>query len=99
MIPKVDTLKWKQGVPTSIIEGSLTPHQEALGLLTSFTTGSIRMRGDVVQLLPTVQGNKSIGNSSQEIPWYSPKRRKVDGSAIHSKKAKIAKKGTQKAFS
>ena len=91
-IPKIDTLKWKQGIPTPIIEGSLTPNQEAFGLLTSFATGSIRMRGDVVQHLPTVQGDKSIGDSLQEIPWYSPKKRKVDGSAIHSKKTKITKK-------
>ena len=96
LIQKVDTLKWKQGIPTPIIEGSLILNQEAFGLLTGFTTGSIRMRDDVVQHLPTVQGNKSIGDRLQEILWHSPKRRKYDGSAIHSKKAKIAKKEPEK---
>ena len=95
-IPKVDTIKWKQGVPTPINEGSLTPNQEALGLLTGFTSGSVRMKGDIVQHLSIVQGNKSIGDSLQEIPWYSPKRKKTDGSVIHSKKAKIAKKEGKK---
>ena len=78
------------------MEGSLTPNQEAFGLLISFATGSVRMRGDVVQHLPTLQGNKSIGDSLWEIPWYSPKRRKVDGSVIHSKEAKITKKEPKK---
>ena len=78
------------------MEGSLTPNQEAFGLLTGFTPGSVRMRGDVVQHLPIVQGNKSIGESLWEIPWYFPKGRKVDGSAIYSKKAKIAKKEPKK---
>ena len=72
LIPKVDTLKWKQGIPTLILEGSLTPNQEAFGLLAGFMTGSIRMRSDAVQHLPIVQGNKSIGDTLQEIPWYPP---------------------------
>ena len=92
LIPRVDAFKWKQGVPTPIIEGSLTLNQEAFGLLAGFATGSIRMRGDVVQHLPTVQGNKSIGDNLQEIPWYFPKGRKVDGSAIHTRKQKSLKR-------
>ena len=95
-ILKVDIQNWKQGVPTPINEGSLTPNHEAFGLLTGFAAGSIRMKGDIVQHLPVVQGNKTISDSLQEIPWYSPKRKKTDGSVIHSKKAKIAKKEQKK---
>ena len=54
------------------------------------------MKGDIVQHLPIVQGNKTISDSLQEIPWYSPKRKKTDSSVIHSKKAKIAKKEPKK---
>ena len=51
------------------------------------------MEGDVGQHLLIVQGNKSIGEMLNKVPWFSPilKRKKTDGSAICSKKAKIAK--------
>ena len=50
------------------------------------------MDGDVVQHLPITQGNKSIGSTLSELPWFTPKTKKTDGSIIHSEKAKIAKK-------
>ena len=32
---------WRVGVPTPLNEGSLTPNQEAIGLLAGFASGSI----------------------------------------------------------
>ena len=96
-IPKVESPKWKAGVPTPTNDGVLTPNQEALNLLTGFATGSIRMKDDVVQHLPAVQGNTSIGESLQELPWYSPNQtKKIDGSVNCSKKAKLVEKKPKK---
>ena len=67
-ISKLDTLTWKKGVPTPINEGTLSLNQEALGLLASFASGNVWMQGDVVQHLPAIQGNSTIGESIQELP-------------------------------
>ena len=81
-----------------INEGSLTPNQEAIGLLAGFASGSVQMEGDVVKHLSIVKGKQSIGENLQELPWYIPglKRKKIDGSTIQCKKAKIAKKDPKK---
>ena len=75
-------------------EGTLSLNQEAFSLLAGFASGNVRMVGDVVQHLPIVQGNKSISEKLSEVLWYSPtsKRKRTDGSAICTKKVKIAKK-------
>ena len=49
------------------------------------------MDGDVMQHLPITQGNKSIGSTLSELLWLTTSTKKMDGSLIHSKKAKIAK--------
>ena len=87
-ILSVSSSQWQEGVLTPIRKGSLTTNQEALSLLAGFASRSIRMDGD----LPITQGNKSIGSTLSELPWFTPKTKKTDGSIIHSKKAKIAKK-------
>ena len=71
-IPKTASLGWKTGVQTPLSEGFLTPNQEAIGLLAGFASGSIPMEGDVVQHLPAVKGNQTIGDNLQELPWYIP---------------------------
>ena len=83
-IPNLDTREWKKGVPTPINEGTLSPNQEALGLLAGFASGNVRMQGDVVQHPPVVQGNSTIGDSLQELPWSepSPEKKRTDGSVI-----------------
>ena len=71
--PEVEFSKMeKKGVPTPINEGTLTPNQEAFGLLVGFASGSVCMEGDVVQHLPIVQGNKTFGDSLGELPWFNP---------------------------
>ena len=56
------------------------------------------MEGDVVQHLPTIKGSQTIEDNLQELPSYtsSLKKKKIDGSAIRSKKAKIANKEPKK---
>ena len=51
------------------------------------------MEGDVVQHLPAVKGNQTIGDNLQELPWYTPNpnKKKIDCSAIQSKNTKIMK--------
>ena len=82
---KLKSPKFKMGVPTPIKEGKLTPNSEALTLLSGFADGSIQMKDDEVQHLP------SISQSLNTI-WETPKRKNVDGTAIRTKKAKIAQK-------
>ena len=82
---KLKSPKFKIGVPTPIKEGKLTPNSEALTLLSGFADGSIQIKDDGVQHLP------SISQSLNTI-WETPKRRNVDGTAIRTKKAKIAQK-------
>ena len=79
-------LCWQEGVPSPIRKGVLTPNPEALSLLAGFASGSVKMDRDVVQHLPITQGNKSIGSTLSELPWYTPDTKKMDG--IRSKKAK-----------
>ena len=80
-------------MPTPILDGTVTPNQEALDLLSGFALGSVKMDGDIVQHLPVVQGNQSTGESLSELPWYLPESvKKTDGSAIRSRKAILAVK-------
>ena len=82
---KLKSPKFKMGVPTPIKEGKLTPNSEALTLLSGFADGSIQIKDDKVQHLP------SISQSLNTI-WETPKRKNVDGTVIRTKKAKIAQK-------
>ena len=77
---KLKSPKFKKGVPTPIKEGKFTPNSEALTLLSGFADGSIQMKDDEVQHLP------SISQSLNTI-WETPKRKNVDG-----KKTKTAQK-------
>ena len=87
------TLKWVKGAPTPIQEGQLTPNSEALNLLTGFATGEISMEGEQLKHLPSI-------SESLETLWETPKRKKnIDGSASHTKKAKIAQKEPRKNIS
>ena len=59
-IPNFDSPKWKDGIPTPIHDGDLMPNQEALGLLTRFATGQVRMSGNSIEHLPTPKNDESI---------------------------------------
>ena len=84
-IPRVISPKWKTGVPTPINDGTLTPNQEAIMLLSGFASGQIKMAGDVVQhLLTNTISNElqMIGELLQELEEHSPLlKKKIDGSA------------------
>ena len=96
-VPQIQSLVWKTGVPTPSLDGTLTPNQEAINLLAGFAMGSVMMEGDIVQHLPATQGNKAIGESLSELPWYSPDpTKKTGGSAICSKRAMLAVKAPKK---
>ena len=87
----VSPSQWQEGVLSPIRRGALTPNKEAFSLSARFASGSVRMDGDVVQHLPIMQENKSIGSTLSELLWFTPNTEKKDGSVIHSKKAKVAK--------
>ena len=96
-IPQIQSPVWKTGVSTPSLDGTLTPNQEAINLLAGFAMGSVRMEGDVVQHVPATQGNKTIGESPSELPWYFPDpKKKTNGSAIRSKRAMLAVKAPKK---
>ena len=77
-ILKTDAPKWKTGVLTPLHGESLSPNQEAFGLLARFASSSVRMEGDAVQHLPVVQGNKSTDEMLNEVPWFSPTPKRKD---------------------
>ena len=55
-----DSPKWKEGFPIPIHDGDLMPNQEALGLLTGFATGQVRMSGNSIEHLPAPRNDESI---------------------------------------
>ena len=81
-----------KGAPTLVQEGQMTPNTEALSLLTGFATGQVTMKGNEVEHIP------SISQSLSTI-WETPKCKVTDGSANHTKKAKVAKKEPRKNIS
>ena len=94
-IPRVTSPKWKEGTPTPIQEGVISPNQQAINLLTGFANGHIKMAGDKIEHLTTVLERKSIEDSLQELSWDSSspvKKKKVDGSANRSERHIIAQK-------
>ena len=59
-VPKSTLLTWKQGISTPIHEGNLSPNHLAVELLAGFSTGKIRMRGDIVEHRPSSEADESI---------------------------------------
>ena len=74
-----------KGAPTPVQEGQMTTNTEALSLLTGFATGQVTMKGDEIQHIPSI--SQSLGTI-----WETPKCKVTDGSANHTKKAKVTKK-------
>ena len=94
-IPRVYSPEWKEGAPTPILTGDLSPNTEAFSLLTGFASGEVTMDGSMIKHIPVppVHG-KSISEQLDELPWNrSPKRKQLsNGKAIRNKKPKIAEK-------
>ena len=61
------TLAWKRGISTPINEGNLSPNELAVELLTAFSTGKIRMRGDVVEHKPSSDADESIADILSQL--------------------------------
>ena len=88
-IPKITEFKWVWGAPTPVAQGSMSPNEQAITLLAGFASGSVKMDGDSLRHLPAIP-EKSINETLNEIPWETPKQKRIDGKANHSKKPKIA---------
>ena len=82
---------WLPGVPTPI--GSMSPNEQAISLITGFATGNVIMNNGSIKHLST---DSSISKSLGELPWDTPKRKRTDGQANRTKKAKIAEKEPRK---
>ena len=94
-IPKITESTWVQGVPTPVIQGSMSPNEQAITLLAGFVSGNVKMEGDSVKHIPTIPEG-SITQTLNE-GWGTPKWKKdTSGSAIHTKKAKVAQKEPKK---
>ena len=84
--------KFVKGALTLVQEGQMTPNTEALSLLTGFATGKVTIKGEEVQHIPSI--SQSLGTI-----WETPKCKVTDGSANHTKKAKVTKKEPRKNIS
>ena len=60
-------LTWKQSISTPIHEENLSPNQLAVELLASFSTGKIRMRGDIVEHRPPSEADESIADMLSQL--------------------------------
>ena len=61
------SLTWKQGISTPINEGNLSPNELAVELLAAFSTGKIRMRGDVVEHKLSSDADESIADILSQL--------------------------------
>ena len=65
-IPKVTENAWVEGVPTPILQGSMSPNEQAMTLLVGFASGSVTMEGDSIKHLPSIP-DKSIMQTLNEV--------------------------------
>ena len=94
-IPKVTKNAWVKGAPTSILQGSMSPNEQAVTLLAGFASGSVTMERDSIKHLPTIP-DKSIIQTLNEV-WGTPTQENNDDrNIIYTKKAKNAQKEPKK---
>ena len=67
LVLSTTSLTWKQGIPTPINEGNLSPNELAVKLLAGFSTGKIRMRGDVVEHRLSSDADESIADILSQL--------------------------------
>ena len=83
-VPKTTLLTWEQGISTPIHEGNLSPNQLAVKLLAGFSTGKIRMRGDIVEHRPPSAADESIADMLSQLDSASHhKDQEANNSASH----------------
>ena len=70
-IPKITESTWVQGVPTPVIQGSMSPNKQTITLLAGFASGNVKMKGDSVKHIPTIPEG-SITQTLNEV-WGTPK--------------------------
>ena len=84
-----------QGFPTPVVQGSMSPNEQAITLLAGFASGNIKMEGVSIKHVPTIPKG-SITQTLNEV-WGTPKQKKdTSGSAICTKKARVAQKEPEK---
>ena len=84
-IPKITKYTWVQGAPTPVAQGSMSPNEQVMTLLAGFASSSVKMDGNSLEHLPTIP-EKSINETLNEIPWETPKWKRIDWKANCSKK-------------
>ena len=74
-----------------ILQGSMSPNEQAMTLLAGFASGSVTMEGDSIKHLPTIP-DKSIVQTLNEVWGILTQKNNNDGNIIYTKKAKITQK-------
>ena len=93
-VPKVTEHSWVQGVPTPVIQGSMSPNEQALTLLAGFTSGNVTMDWASVKHLPS-NPEKSITQTLNEI-WGTPKQKRDN--INNTGRIKVAQKEPKKSI-
>ena len=82
-------------VPTPVIQGSMSPNEQAITLLAGFASGSVTMVGDMVKHIPTIPEG-SITQTLNEV-WGTPKQKKIPVAAqFVLKSLKLPKKSLKR---
>ena len=82
-VPKTTLLSWKQGISTLIHKGNLSPNQLDVELLAGFSTGKIRIRGDIVEHRPSSEADESIADMPSQLDSTHHKDQEANNSASH----------------
>ena len=53
-MPKISENVWVHGSPMPVVQGSMSPNEQAITLLAGFASGSVTMDGESVKHLPSV---------------------------------------------
>ena len=95
LIPKITENTWVQGAQIPVIQGSMSPNEQAITLLDGFASGNAKMDGDSVKHIPTIL-RESMTQTLNEI-WGTLKWKKnTSGGAFCTKKAKFAQKSIER---
>ena len=65
LVPKVTEHAWVEGAPMPILQGSMSPNEQAITLLAGFASGSVTMEGNSIKHLPSIP-DKSIMQTLEE---------------------------------
>ena len=94
-IPKVTENIWLQGIPTPVVQGSMSLNEQDITLLAGFASGSVTMDGNSIKHLPIIP-EKLITQTLSEVWGTSQQKRNNNNNTIYTKKAKIAQREPKK---